>query len=954
MALAALLVAALTASGAEGAENASALEPHDANVARTSSIDAATEPSSQAANDAAPDATVASGDNDESRGQAPEDASTDMRSDAAILRIDLSDDERTATVRLDDTMIPDATAVSFPTWSAINGQDDIIWHRAAPLGDGSWQASFPLSLHASAGSYIVHAYATMQGSQRFVGGATFEVVAPRARIEATPQTTEQMRSGAFSLRITVESAPSGIMRVQVPLWSTERGQDDIEWLEAKRDAADPSVWTVEASLAHPLREPGSYLAHAYVTTGNGIFAYAGQGAFSVAMDEATLSATVSDDQGSVTLHGTGGWFAHASSVLFPTWSLANGQDDLIWHAARRCADGWEATIAITDHASAGSYAIHAYGTVGGRQRFIKGASFDIEAPCANVSMSQDEEQRRCGSFTITISIPEDSKASAARRVQVPVWSADGGQDDIEWLEARRVDEATWITSASLAHPRRNAGDYIAHVYITCENGVFAYAGAAKGVIELSPSILEATLSADQMTATITAQGGMFALATSLSAPTWSLAGGQDDIVWYRMQRTDGIWQATVPISSHRSAGSYAVHLYGTIGGTSRFLGADAFSVDAPASATIEVVTDDANGIITVTISDVASQSGISHVQVPTWTTAGGQDDIVWHDARRMDDGSFQATIPASQHRCEEGPYLIHVYATAGNGVMGFVGSGSASLALADYIAITGTGPIRTLWLRNPSISNADVYAPTWSVANGQDDIVWYPVYHQGDGLWLATIDCRNLLHSGVCVAHVYAGSTMLGAASFTASDTDVVPIVQYHNIAWAGQPNGFYCGSTSGYMILRHLGATRSAQGAALTINNVARLMDPEGNGIGMRSRDFERAVNAWLGYNAYTTIEHPSYETVRAAILDSYRTGYPVAVHTYEYRGGAHYNGHANSSMGHVMVVDGYDRVTDSVLIVDPWAGVWTPSSQKFWYGSLREFTKTFITPSRGIYLHR
>ena len=120
-----------------------------------------------------------------------------------------------------------------------------------------------------------------------------------------------------------------------------------------------------------------------------------------------------------------------------------------------------------------------------------------------------------------------------------------------------------------------------------------------------------------------------------------------------------------------------------------------------------------------------------------------------------------------------------------------------------------------------------------------------------------------------------------------------------------------------------------------------------------MESRDFERGVNAWLGENAYRTLPRPSYNVVRDAILKSFETGYPVSVHTWERRGGPHYNGHANTTMGHLMVVDGYNPVTDAVYIVDPWAGVWSNSSKQFWYSSLKEFTSVYITPMRGIYTH-
>ena len=32
----------------------------------------------------------------------------------------------------------DLTQVWFPTWSQVNGQDDLRWHEAARQADGSW------------------------------------------------------------------------------------------------------------------------------------------------------------------------------------------------------------------------------------------------------------------------------------------------------------------------------------------------------------------------------------------------------------------------------------------------------------------------------------------------------------------------------------------------------------------------------------------------------------------------------------------------------------------------------------------------------------------------------------------------------------------------------------------------------------------------------------------------
>lgn len=169
------------------------------------------------------------------------------------------------------------------------------------------------------------------------------------------------------------------------------------------------------------------------------------------------------------------------------------------------------------------------------------------------------------------------------------------------------------------------------------------------------------------------------------------------------------------------------------------------------------------------------------------------------------------------------------------------------------------------------------------------------------------------------------------------------------DIEWAGQPNNYYCGPTAGFMILRNAGAWNSrADGSSLTIGNVAGAMGTSYYGYtSFTDRMFERGMNSWLGSNVYTTIDNPSYDTVRAAIFRSFDTGYAVAFDAHEVSGGWHYNGHNDATFSHILVVDAYNPDNDTVLLVDPGAGVlWGGASQKFWY-SLRDFVNIYLAPA-------
>ena len=194
---------------------------------------------------------------------------------------------------------------------------------------------------------------------------------------------------------------------------------------------------------------------------------------------------------------------------------------------------------------------------------------------------------------------------------------------------------------------------------------------------------------------------------------------------------------------------------------------------------------------------------------------------------------------------------------------------------------------------------------------------------------------------------------------FTFRTTTYTPPVRYHHITWMMQPNNYYCGPTNGYMILKSVGASKSASGKKLTVWAVGDYMRT--NKVGYTSfndRAFATGMNNWLGKNVYTTIANPSYTTVKNQIKKSYENGYATAVDAHERRGGPHYNGHSNSTSSHIMAIDGYDEKNDRVYFVDSSSGWYSGAKPKFWH-SLRSFVSNYLKPAAwrdgiGIYTAR
>lgn len=229
--------------------------------------------------------------------------------------------------------------------------------------------------------------------------------------------------------------------------------------------------------------------------------------------------------------------------------------------------------------------------------------------------------------------------------------------------------------------------------------------------------------------------------------------------------------------------------------------------------------------------------------------------------------------------------------------------------------------------------------------------VWYRAYVEDYG-WLGWTKNGAIAGSTGISYRVEALEMQVLAKGAVAPGSTASPYVtkakarvHFHNIHAVGQPNGFFCGPTSGYMVLSNVGAWRSKSGTALSIENVASYMHTRQYGYtSFANRMFEKGMNSWLGKNVYTTYHTPSYATVRSSVLKSYSTGYATCVDEQERRGGPHFNGHGNTTFSHIMVVDGYNEATDQVYFADPACSLYAGASPHFWYPSLRTFTNTYL----------
>ena len=169
-------------------------------------------------------------------------------------------------------------------------------------------------------------------------------------------------------------------------------------------------------------------------------------------------------------------------------------------------------------------------------------------------------------------------------------------------------------------------------------------------------------------------------------PTWSEKNGQDDIIWYKAaKQVNGDYKVTVRSSNHKGdSGLYNSHVY-LVDNDGKFIGLGGKQVTldiTKTQGTLIITNNDKNrGTFDVLITNLTNPSGISGVVIPVWSEQNGQDDLVWHNATKQEDGSYKVTISASQHKCNSGKYIVHGYIVDASGKN--IGFGATS---ADVVA----------------------------------------------------------------------------------------------------------------------------------------------------------------------------------------------------------------------------------------------------------------------------
>ena len=447
------------------------------------------------------------------------------------------------------------------------------------------------------------------------------------------------------------------------------------------------------------------------------------------------------------------------------------------------------------------------------------------------------ENKTSQGFDVVVTNVNSTKG--VKTVKLPIWSSQGGQDDIIWYDATKQNDGTYKLSVDIRRHKNNYGDYNVHMYYVQSDGSLQGVTGTTTKVEEPKYSVTGTIHIENKTSQ-----GFDVVVTDVSStkgvktvklPVWSSQGGQDDIIWYdAAKQIDGTYKLSVDIRRHKNnRGEYNIHMYYVqsdgslqgVTGTTTKVEEPKYSV----TGTINIQNKTSQGF-DVLITNASDSNGISRVKVPIWTDKGGQDDIIWYDATKQSDGNYKVSVNIDKHKGEYGEYNIHLYYIESNGKVRGVGGTKTTVAESSsaresipsqgvytfkkevevknsptmtarteftfargerirydkvldadhhqwisYVSYSGTRryiPIATLTneeapkpvqvtgtihIENKTSQGFDVVVtnvsstkgvktvklPIWSSQGGQDDVIWYDAVKQTDGSYKLSVDIRR-------------------------------------------------------------------------------------------------------------------------------------------------------------------------------------------------------------------
>ena len=468
--------------------------------------------------------------------------------------------------------------IKIPFWSHAKGMDDIKWYTPVRQSDGSYKVVAKASDHENVdGRYEAQIfYYDAQGQRKFVQKAFAEYSTGKPNVPVSADLSIDVDKSAGTFTITAKNLKGfeNYKEIKIPFWSHAKGMDDIKWYTPVRQS-DGSYKVVAKASDHE-NVDGRYEAQIFYYDAQGqrqfvqkAFAEYSTGKPNVPVS-ADLSIDVDKSAGTFTITAKNlKGFENYKEIKIPFWSHAKGMDDIKWYTPVRQLDGSYKIVAkASDHENVdGRYEaqIFYYDAQGQRQFVQKAfAEYKKEQPLSG-TLSIENNNKDTGTFDVIIKDVYSPKG--VRTVQVPIWSAKDGQDDIRWYEAARQANGDYKVSVKASDHKNSTGLYYVHLYYIQNDG------SRVGVLASSTEVefRNANTKTRAFIKNVNVEAGTYMVEVdqapqgrhikNVRVAAWS-QDHQENLYWYSTAPTGTQTDVHVSAVNHKNlAGNYTTHVY---------------------------------------------------------------------------------------------------------------------------------------------------------------------------------------------------------------------------------------------------------------------------------------------------------------------------------------------------------------------------------------------------------
>ena len=382
-------------------------------------------------------------------------------------------------------------------------------------------------------------------------------------------------TGRFDVLISDVKAPNGVASVSVPIWSDVNGQDDLLWYVAAKQ--NDGTYKVSVKASDHKNSTGKYNIHLYYNQLNGKQIGVTTSSTEVSIGKrpnvpvsADLSIDVDKSAGTFTITAKNlKGFENYKEIKIPFWSHAKGMDDIKWYTPVRQSDGSYKVVAkASDHENVdGRYEAQIfYYDAQGQRKFVQKAfaEYKKEQPLSG-TLSIENNNKDTGTFDVIIKDVYSPKG--VRTVQVPIWSAKDGQDDIRWYEAARQANGDYKVSVKASDHKNSTGLYYVHLYYIQNDG------SRVGVLASSTEVefRNANTKTRAFIKNVNVEAGTYMVEVdqapqgrhikNVRVAAWS-QDHQENLYWYSTAPTGMQTDVQVSAVNHKNlAGNYTTHVY---------------------------------------------------------------------------------------------------------------------------------------------------------------------------------------------------------------------------------------------------------------------------------------------------------------------------------------------------------------------------------------------------------